>query len=209
MKKWIRLLASFIGSIVALILANYLNFCDFITIIPNDKKYDACLAIYFTIVEALVDTIFEKINSEIEKRKAYVEVLFYKPNEEETSNANPVVYFNDMNMAEIMCKIGVRGNCSNIEQGEIVIPAIKEAEMQFAKRGNGSRINNKGDAMISLKSICEGRTHINHQEDYRIIFQRGANETRSKAVIEPHINIPNTRWVNFIYNKITIKMEEK
>lgn len=209
MRKWLRLLVSLIGSIFALFIAHCFNICDWFTFIPEDKKYDGCVAIYFTLVEMGIGFAEEKIISFKESRKTYIEVSFYKPGDEASLNATPLLRFNDYGISEVMCKLSIVGKCSNIIDGEIVIPAINEADIQFAKRGNGTSVNERGDAIIKLGDICSYTETINHQEDYRIVLQRGLMDTRSELLLKPIIKNVKTRNVSYKNNQLKIVMEER
>lgn len=209
MKRCIRFLASFIGSIVALLMAHYFNFIIFLTFVPDDKKYDVCIAVYFTCIEAIIGIIFDFICEWFESRRTYIEVVFYNPKETVNISATPIVKFNNMGMAELMLRVKVKGKSANIKNGSIRIEAFKQADMQFAKKGLGAKISNNGDALIKLMDICDGHEELDYEEDFKLVFQRGDYDTYSSRNIKPELVSVKSPYVKYERNYMEIILEER
>lgn len=209
MKKCIRLFVSFIGSLLALLMAHYFNICTYLEFIPDDKKYDVCISIYFVCAETIMGIFFDWVCKKIADSKTQVEASFFKPRDEANINTNPVVQFNELDMIEVNLRVKITGKSSNIENSSIKIDAIKQIDMQFAKKGMGSTINNNGDAIINFSDACEGHKQIDYEEEFKLVLQRGDYDTHSSIVIKPEIILNKSKRVDYKCNYIKIKLEER
>lgn len=209
MKKWIRLFLSLVGSIMALVMAHFCNIFNYISYIPQDKRYDVCIAVYFTLFETFIDIIFTWILECIDKIRTKVEVVMYLPSEVPNANTTPIVRFNDMGMAELRVQLSVIGNCKNVLSSEIVMKSIIQADMQFARRGTGSSIDENGNAIINLNDIVHNRDTIQFEEDYKIVLQRGAIDNGVEIYLKPQINKhKKISIVKFVTNGAKLVLEE-
>ncbi len=209
MRKGLKLVLSVLGTIIALVLAHFFNICDMLLqFVPVDNRYDVCVGIYFTVIEFAISEGYERVCKKIEEKKTDIELTFYKPKEDPDINNTPMLKFNKTGMSEVKMRVRIRGNCNNISDSTIKISAIKQADMQFAKKGPGVKINENGDALIALADICYGHENLIHEEVFDLVFQRGTYETGVRTMLEPEIQ-PKGKRVRFSFNKIKLVMEEQ
>lgn len=209
MKIVTRILASLIGTLIALVLVNLFNIFEYISIIPADSRYDIGITIYFTLIEIAVDMLYDKSLKYIESSKAHIEAILYLPNQEYNVEAVPNVRLNDYGMAEMRLHIGLSGKSNKIKNSTIMILAFQYADMQFEGRGTGAQIDNQGNLVIDLKDLCNNRTEIKCEEEYKIVLQRGAIDNGSEIVLEPEIKINGKKdcFTKYTHNKAIIVLE--
>ena len=211
MKIVTRILASLVGTLIALALVNSFNIFEYITNIPADKIYDIGITIYFTLIEIAVDMLYDKVTNYIQNSKAHIEAVLYLPNQEYNVDAVPNVRLNAVGMAEMRLHIGLSGKCKKIKNSKIMILAFQHADMQFEGRGTGSQIDNQGNLVIDLNDLCNNRAEIKCEEEYKIILQRGCIDNGSDIVLEPEIKINGKKdwFIKYTHNKAAIVLEEK
>lgn len=210
MKKWLQLIVSFVGSLLALWLASFFNFFDYITFIPADKSYDVCITIYFTLIETVLNIAYSAWIEWWEKEKTQIETVIYLPNEEPNRSGCPVIRFNSMDMAEIKIKLVIKGKCKNIINKNIVLQTMTQADMQIGRRGIGAVIDNNGNFVIKMCQLCQSREEIETEETYKVVLQRGNVEDSSQITMKPILSTGSKNWrVKYISNEAKLILEEK
>lgn len=210
MKRWLQLLLSLIGSVLALWLAHLINIFDYITIIPADKSYDVCITVYFTLVETGINVGHSLAIEWWKKQKTKIEAVIYLPKGKPNVDNKPVIHFNEIDMAEFRMKLVVKGKCSNILDKNIILPSIEQADIQIGRRGIGASIDNCGNFIVEIKKLCQNRQNIEVEEDYKIILQRANIEDSSEIVIKPELFAAlKSRKIEYISNEARLILEEK
>ena len=195
MKKWIQLAISFVGSIIALLLAHYFNIFEYMTFIPSEKSYDVCITIYFTVIQTGVNIGFYEINKWLEEQKTKIEAVVYLPNEEPNLNSCPIIKFNEMDMAEIRLKLSVKG---------------KSKTIQIGRKGIGVSVDNSGNIMFEMEKMCQGHEAINIEENYKLVLQRGNIDDSLTIIMKPKlVKKARTKNIKFFTNEAKIVLEER
>lgn len=210
MKKFMRVLTSLIGSLIALAMVHFFNIFDYIPLVQPENSYDIGVAVYFSLTEMAVGMLFDWFVGLIEKSKTHIEAILYLPNQVPNETVVPRVRLNNMGMAEMILHVRVHGKCKKVKDSQIMISSFLQAEMQFARRGTGTEIDDNGNVLINLKAFCNKRAEIQCEEDYKIVLQRGAIDNSANIVLKPEIksNV-KLNGTKFICNEADIVLEEK
>ena len=212
MKKWLKLLASTIGIIIALCLTKFINLFDYVTFIPQDKKFDVCLTVYFAVIGSLVNVLWEHAENWIEKKRTSIEVVFHLPTEIENMSSVPKVTFNESDVAEVCMHVRIKGNTANILEYSLIIRYLRQADMQPGKKGVGSVIDYEGNYVLRINEICQNLETISYEADYPILFQRSEFENRMEINVCPEIQSEKKKqnvFINFKTNNMILILEEK
>lgn len=210
MKKWIQLAISFVGSIIALLLAHYFNIFEYMTFIPSEKSYDVCITIYFTVIQTGVNIGFYEINKWLEEQKTKIEAVVYLPNEEPNLNSCPIIKFNEMDMAEIRLKLSVNGKSKTILDKKIIINALAQVDLQIGRKGIGVSVDNSGNIMFEMEKMCQGHEAINIEENYKLVLQRGNIDDSLTIIMKPKlVKKARTKNIKFFTNEAKIVLEER
>lgn len=207
MKKWLQIIMSFIGSLLALWLAHAFNIFDYMTFIPKDKSYDVCIAVYFTLVEALVNILYSKVLDWREDKRIDVEVIMFSANEEPNIASRPIIRFNEMGIAEFSMKVSVKGKRSSINNNSIVLNSMRQVDFQIGRRGIGAKVDNDGNYIIEIDKICNNQDIINVEEIYKIVLQRSDMEDSSVIMISPKLIENRHNHIKFVANEANITLE--
>lgn len=207
MRKWLQVFVSFVGSLTALWLAHGINIFDYMTFIPQDKSYDACITVYFTLVEAFVNTVYTMFTDWIDKQKTEIGAIIFTANEEPNKNTSPIIRFNDMGIAEINMKVSVKGKRSSIKNNTIVLDSMRQVEYQVGRRGSGAKVDNEGNYIIEIDKLCNNQEIMNIEETYKIVLQRGNLENGAEIMISPKLNDKKCKPIVFVSNNAKLKLE--
>lgn len=209
MKKCVKPLLSLIGSVIALLMAHYINIFSYMTFIPDDKSYDVCIAVYFTLFESMIGTFINWCERKYEESMTEIEAVIYLQNEVVNEKTTPIIRFDDMGMAEMRLHIKLCGKCENVKGNQIIIRSFLQAEMQLVRRGTGAKIDNDGSLLIDIGTLCGNRAKIQCEEDYKIVLQRGVIDNSLSINLIPEINIvKKNRRVKYKANEAKIILEE-
>lgn len=209
MKKWIKPILSLLGSVIALLMAHGFNIFSYMTFIPNDKQYDVCIAVYFTLFETLISMFCACCEKKINEGKTDIESVIYLQNEIVNQNNNPVIKFNDFGMAEMLLHVKVSGKCKKLKGNRIVLRSFSQADMQINRKGTGAKIDNTGNYIICLESFCGTRECLQYEEDYRIVLQRGAIDNSASIILRPElISDKKIKGIKHIANEAKVVLEE-
>ena len=210
MKKFFRLLLSFVGFVIALLVAHGFNIFDYMTFVPQDKKYDVCMAVYFAVMETGITFLYDWIDDCIAKNKTYIEAIFHLPSEYSNSNSIPIIRFNEMGIAEVKLHLVVKGRCTNLTNNGVMISVPQQVDAQFAKKGVGIKRDNQGNLLIMLDEVCRNREVFEGEEDYKITFMRRDFDNEASISIAPELLAKKKdRKINFVSNEAKVVLEEK
>lgn len=208
MKKWMQVFISFVGSLLALWLVHIVNIFDYMTFIPKDKSYDVCIAVYFTLVEAMVNILYSMLLNWIKDRKVDVEAIIFSANEAPNITSCPIIKFNEMGVAEFSMKVSVKGKRNNINNNSIVLNSMRQVDYQIGRRGTGAKVDNAGNYIIEIDKICYNQEVINVEEVYKIVLQRGDMEDSSTIMISPKLLETKGKHIHFMSNEAKLALEE-
>lgn len=213
MKKGIWLLkgaGTLLVSFLCILLAHIFNPFSFVSIVPKDKVYDVCIAVYFSIGSIITEAVIDKINNYIESEKVYIEAIFSHRNEESGLQSKPCITFNDCDMAEIELEVKVRGNSKQISSLRIEIPKIAQADFQVGRKSIGAELNDNGDFVIHLSKICGNSDTINVKEAFLITMQRIPMDDRATITVKPVLALEKKPWqVEYACNAAIVRLEDK
>lgn len=208
MKKWIQIILTMLGTIVALFLANSCNFFAYVSFVPKDKAYDVCITVYFTLIQIFIDSIYLHYCNWKDSKKTYVSTTIYMPDQMANLDSCPYILFNSYDVAEFYIKLSVHGLAKNIKGNYIKIAHNNQFELQVSKSGSGARIDNDGNYIICLDEICGNNIRVEGLEaNFKIIAQRGIVEDSFKINIKPELI--HNKCVIFKSNSAIVSMEEK
>lgn len=209
-KKVFRLLLSFGGFIVALLVAHGFNIFDYMTFVPEDKKYDVCIAVYFAVMETGITFLYDGIVEQIAQKKTYIEAVFHLPTEFSNSKSVPIIKFNDMGIAEVKLNLMVKGCCSNLINNGVMIRVPQQVDAQFSKKGVGIKQDNQGNLLIMLDEVCRNREVFESEEDYKITFMRRDYDNKATISLSPELLLKKKdRRISFVKNEAKMVLEEK
>lgn len=208
MRKWLQVLVSFVGSLVALWLAHRFNIFDCMTFIPQEKSYDVCITVYFTLVEAVMNIAYTLLVDWIDKQKIEIEAIMFTANEQPNKNTCPIIRFNDMGLAEMNMKVSIKGKRSRIKNNTIVLTSMSQVEYQIGRRGSGAMVDNEGNYFIEIDKLCNNQDVIDVEETYKIVLQRGTLENSAEIMISPKLNDNKCKKIAFVSNEVKLTLEE-
>lgn len=104
--------------IIAMFMLNKWNLCEYITFIPEDYRFDAGLALYMAVLEAVA----EFIEYFIAKANATITCTFYIDERREDRHTKPTIQMSDssMGIANVWCHIILDGNYKNFLEQKYV-----------------------------------------------------------------------------------------
>lgn len=207
MRKFLQVIVSFIGSLFALWLAHGINIFDYLTFVPQDKSYDVCITVYFTIVEAALNISYTILIEWLEKQKVEIEAIMFTANEEPNRNTCPIIRFNDMGIAEVNMKVSLKGKRSQLKNKTIILHAMNQVEYQVGRRGSGAQVDNEGNYIVEIEKLCNKQAIINMNETYKLVLQRGTLEDSAQIMISPKLNNNKCKLISFVANDAKITLE--
>lgn len=203
MIKIIRVVLSLIGAIVALIIAHQFNIFEHMDFIPGDKAYDVCVTVYFTVVESLINIIWDSVASIIKEKQTEVKVVLFNDKNYVSPGCNPVVRFNDMDVAKVFARVYISGNVKNINDKKVMIYAMSQMDFQIGNKGSALSLDENGNISIDLKKMCGNQDKVQLSEDFSFIMQRSV-KGENITVISPELQ--KGSFVKYICNNATIMM---
>jgi hypothetical protein len=210
MKNIFQVVLLLAGTIIALLMAHIFNIFNYMPFVPIDKKYDVCIAAYFTLVETIINNLVNFIYAKVSKNRTFIKVTLYNLQEVPNPNSIPKIYFNNMGIAKMGMKLSIKGRFRNIREKKVIINHFLHADMQFDRRGTGATIDNEGNLLIDLNKFNQNDKVIECEENYIIVFQRSITENSAEILIRPSIEkTPNSFFLNFNENAAKLIMEEK
>ena len=90
--------------------------------IPEDKAYDVCITIYFSVSELVVSVAIAKIDAIVDSLFSDVRVMFSHRNEKAEINSRPAIHFNELDMSEVELSVFIRGPKKFFTGTTIIIP---------------------------------------------------------------------------------------
>ncbi|WP_026668108.1 hypothetical protein [Butyrivibrio sp. AE2005] len=206
MIKIIRVVLSLIGAIIALIIAHQFNIFEHMDFIPGDKAYDVCVTVYFTIVESLINIIWESITAQIKEKQTEVKVVLFNDKNNVSPGCNPIVRFNDMDVAKVFARVYISGNVKNLNDKKVMIYAMSQMDYQIGNKGSALSLDKDGNIAIDLKKMCGNQDKVQLSEDFSFMLQRSVRGENT-TVICPELQ--KGSFVKYICNNATIMMGGK
>lgn len=207
--NWLlRIAASIIGAVLSLYVAHVFNPFSLMTVIPQDKVYDVCIAVYFSITELFVGWGVDIIEEKISYLFTDIEAVLSHRCEEAVLQSRPLILFNELDMSEVALTIKIRGSRKNISGVKVILPRISQADYQLSRKTIGASINNSGDLCIELSAICGQPENVNMAETFLFTLQRAPVDDNAQITITSVISPKDGhRWINFYSNTAIVKLE--
>lgn len=209
MRKLLQVLVTFVGALIAIWLANEFNIFNYMTFVPNNKSFDVCITVYFTVVESIVNVSYTMIINWLDKQKVEIETILFTSNDEPNKNTCPIVRFNTMGIAEMNMKVSVKGNRSRVKDKTIILNSMIQVEYQVGRRGSGAKVDNEGNYIIEIEKLCSNQEIVNIEETYKIVLQRGALDDSAQIIVTPKLNDNNSKLIVFESNNAKLALEER
>lgn len=187
--------------IIAMFALNKWNFCEYITFIPEDYQFEAGMALYMAVLEA----ISEFIEYFIAKNNAIITCIFYTDERREDSHIKPIIQMSDnsMGVASIWCHIILNGSYKNFKKKELYIDIPQWFSVQLEANSSLKQENRqiKWDISALLPEHDNGK-EIYTEIRMKISFIR--NEINDVSIfIEP--TIKKSRGLKLVTNGVTIQ----
>lgn len=187
--------------IIAMFMLNKWNLCEYITFIPEDYRFEAGLALYMAILEAVA----EFIEYFIAKANATITCTFYTDERREDRHAKPTIQMSDssMGIASVWCHIILDGNYKILSGTEICldIPQWFSAQLDANSSLNQNNHQIKWDVSTLLPEH-DNKKDVHTETRMKISFIRN-NENDASIVLEP--TIKKRFGLEFETNGITIQ----
>lgn len=116
----IKILIKAVGlPFIAMFMLNKWNLCEYVTFIPKDYQFEAGLALYMAILEAIA----ELVEYFVAKARATIACTFYSDERREDSHARPSIQMseNSMGVASVWCHIILNGNYKKLLGTEVCL----------------------------------------------------------------------------------------
>lgn len=206
----IRILATLAGAILTLIIAHAFNPFSAMTFIPQDKAYDVCITVYFSIMEIVLNWGIEKVNALIDSYFMTIEVFISHKDEAAEIYSKPKIRFNEFDLAEVALTVHMRGRKKYFTGLEIVLPQIAQADFQVGKRTIGAYINNQGDFCVKLSDICGSSDAIQLSQTFSVIIQRSPVDESALVQLSPELHpVKRHRRIKYSSNMAILQLEAK
>lgn len=205
-----KIVGTLLVSVLCILLAHVINPFSFISIVPKDKVYDVCIAVYFSIGSFITEGLIDLINKCIESKKVYIEAVFSHKNEVSGLQSKPCITFNSCDMAEIELEVSIHGNSKQISDLRLEIPKIAQSDFQVGRKTIGAEVNNNGDFVIHLSKICGNSGDINIRETFLITMQRIPIDDKATITMKPELSLEKkSLWIDYTSNSAIVRLEDK
>ena len=180
---------------------NKWNMCEYITFIPEGYRFEAGLALYMAILEAIA----ELIEYLIAKANANITCTFYTDERREDTHSKPIIQMSDssMGIASIWCHIILNGNYQKLYGTEICLdtPSWFSAQLDT----NSSLEQNDHQIKWNVSTLLpehDNNKKIHTEIRMKISFIRN-DVNNASIVLEP--TIKKKMGLKFETNGITIQ----
>ena len=187
--------------IIAMFILNKWNLCEYITFIPEDYRFDAGLALYMALLEAVA----EFIEYFIAKANATITCTFYIDERREDRHAKPTVQMsgNSLGTANVWCHIILDGNYKKLSGTEICLDIPQWFSAQLNANSSLEQNNHQIKWHVStLLPEHDNKKDVHTEIRMKISFIRN-NENDASIVLEP--TIKKKFGLEFETNGITIQ----
>lgn len=187
--------------IIAMFMLNKWNLCEYITFIPEDYRFDAGLALYMALLEAVA----EFIEYFIAKANATITCTFYIDERREDMHAKPTVQMSgsSMGIANVWCHIILDGNYKKLLGTEICLDIPQWFSAQLDANSSLEQDNHQIKWNVStLLPEHDNKKDVHTETRMKISFIRN-NENDASIVLEP--TIKKRFGLGFETNGITIQ----
>lgn len=187
--------------IIAMFMLNKWNLCEYVTFIPEDYRFEAGLALYMAMLEAIA----EFMEYFIVKASATITCTFYTDERREDNHAKPIVQMSDnsMGIASIWCHIILNGNYQKLLGAEVCLDipqwfsAQLDADSQLRQEAHQIKWN-----VSTLLPEHDNKREVHAEMRMKISFIR--NEVNDASIVlEP--TVKKKRGLKFETNGITIQ----
>lgn len=124
--KIFTVLRPVLSALIAIYLLSLFNLVDYVSIVPEDIKFETGLTIYFAIVENILFAIKLKIK---ENYASEITCIFYK--EDADISNKPVIKFDENDVCQVKCVLDIRGNNNILGKSKIRISLPRWVDVQF------------------------------------------------------------------------------
>lgn len=194
-KLW-KLVAPIISGIIGILVANKFNLFNMLPFVPVEYAYEICITVYFAIADVIIDQASEFISKIIKNRFcSEIEVVLYLPNTEANISSNPIIVFNNEDLAEAGISVSVRGRKKHFKKTEIQIKNPAFADVQSNYKRNEVRTDNEC-YYINLEALFGSNERTSFVQNFRIILAQMPVDGVSIAKLEPLII---NKRINVIY----------
>jgi hypothetical protein len=187
--------------IIAMFVLNKWNLCEYITFIPEDYRFEAGLALYMALLEAVA----EFIEYVIAKANATIICTFYTDERREDRQARPTIQMSNssMGIASVWCHIILDGSYKKLSGTEICLDIPQWFSVQLDANSSLEQNNHQIKWNVSiLLPEHDNQKEVHTEMRMKISFIRN-NENDTSIVLEP--TIKKKLGLEFETNGITIQ----
>ncbi len=203
----LRIFTSIVGAIISLFIAHYFNPFVLMSFIPTSSVYDVCITVYFSITELLINWGLDKAKEKAADYYSDIKIVLSHSDEQADLNSQPMIRFNECDMAEIAITIVAKGSLKRLSNIRVIIPRIAQADYQPGRKSLGASINDKGDFCVDLSVICGHQEKVMLSETFLITLQRAPVDNNASVIITPTLSPRKNKRVRFQKNTASLQME--
>lgn len=171
---------------IAMFMLNKWNLCDYVIFIPEDYRFEAGLALYMAILEAIA----ELAEYFIAKANATITCTFYTDERHEDSHTRPSIQMseNSMGVASVWCHIILNGDYKKLLGTEVCldIPQWFSAQLDANSNITQEAYQIKWNVFYSLCQNMIIRRKVHTETRMKLSFIRN-EATDASIVLEPTV----------------------
>lgn len=191
--------------LIAVVGLNVLNIFDYVTIVPQEYKFEFGLTIYLAICEAIWEGIKRKCSSLC----ATINCIFYTKEEEKTIKNTPTIICgaSTMNVSKIKCQILLNGNPDYLYKSKLQFSLPEWLSSQVP---SSNRVLKYENNLLTLHFdrviVNNGQKSISISQIIEIPFIQNADDEFLSITLRPQLLLDGfAKWlVCFDTNEIKI-----
>lgn len=203
-KPWISIISPIVSAILGLLLINIFNFCDYLTFVPKDKKFDVGITVYFGVIEVLLNYFLNFVIDKIMQMKSSLEVIMGPSNSTPDLQLYPIISFKDNENTSFYVILKLCGKAKHFCDAKVIIPDIRFATIQPTIKQQGLRtVNDK--IIIDLSCLTGANKLVDVVHRFNFVIQKDLADGTHSEVLFPIIE---GKKLVCKHNQIQIVMEE-
>jgi len=123
---FLKIFKTVLIALAGVFIANKFNLFSYMTFIPDDKAFDICITVYFTILELISEFLLEAVHG----RRSELSVILSHVNTDVSIESNPIINFNQDDLAQMTVTVHINGMKKHFTGSKIVLSDVGFATMQ-------------------------------------------------------------------------------
>ena len=205
---FLKIFKTVLIALAGVFIANKFNLFSYMTFIPDDKAFDICITVYFTILELISEFLLEAVHG----RRSELSVILSHVNTDVSIKSNPIINFNQDDLAQMTVTVHINGMKKHFTGSKIVLSDVGFATMQANTRVDGAGVDTDGNYIIHLDRLfgaAETKTLVS--SSFRVVFAKAPIPNAMTFEMSPEFKT-NTRFrshslITYKHNKATLRAE--